>query len=410
MDPSPQQPNPQQPSPRQPSPQQLPPTVVAFLLQNGKVTAEVFSRCLLSLAEDGWLRIEPQDSGVPMVRVVRLPAPHEVKPFEQLAMERVVQRMGTLTHVPLSALTSSEGEDYEPWWKNFGEAVTAEARSAGMFGRRFSVAFSCMLPLAVAVVGAVTLGALTASSIAGILGGGLAAYIGLAIIVNVIGRTQLTDAGRAAAAWWRERGGGLGGAVITDRLPPGAVPSAHSTESLVARGSEPLPDDHVWSSYSGQWRMVKVGSPDVPSWGHPSGAVVLGVFGTFFTVPLTMVGHFVVGGGLGILLGLAPAAITGTLILGAWLPAYRRRAAIPTHEEFTGQIVKRWSYESGGDDSTTYYCCIDDDSSQEGWSFRIEHTLYTRMRVGDIVTVDFNPRWHTVNQIALAMPAPGPRA
>src|SRR5262249_36166228 len=106
------------------SPQQLAPTVVAFLLQNGKVTEEVFSRCLLSLAEDGWLRIEPQDSGVPVVVVARTPAPGQVRPFEQLALERVARRMGSLTHVPLSALTSSEGEDYEPWWKSFGEAVT----------------------------------------------------------------------------------------------------------------------------------------------------------------------------------------------------------------------------------------------------------------------------------------------
>src|SRR5579859_5786685 len=95
------------------SPQKLPPAVVAFLLQSGKVTEEVFSRALLSLADDGWLRIEPQDSGgVPVVRIARLPEPTEVRRFERVALERVVKRMGTQTHVPLSALTSSEGEDY----------------------------------------------------------------------------------------------------------------------------------------------------------------------------------------------------------------------------------------------------------------------------------------------------------
>jgi hypothetical protein len=104
-------------------PRQVPPPIVAYLLNGAKVSDAVFTRALLTLGEDGWLRIEPEDSGAPVVRISRLPEPGQVKPFEELALERVVQRMGTLTSVPLSALTSSEGDDFAPWWKRFSEAV-----------------------------------------------------------------------------------------------------------------------------------------------------------------------------------------------------------------------------------------------------------------------------------------------
>ena len=104
----------------------LRPAVVAYLLAGGKVTEEAFAQSLLALAGDGWLAIEPQDTGVTLVRIARTPAPTDLKPFEQLAFDRVVRRMGRLTHVPLSVLTNSEGEDYDTWWRRFGEAVKAE--------------------------------------------------------------------------------------------------------------------------------------------------------------------------------------------------------------------------------------------------------------------------------------------
>jgi len=123
-----------------------------------------------------------------------------------------------------------------------------------------------------------------------------------------------------------------------------------------------------------------------------------------------LTGH-VVGVRIGPLVSLAPTAAFGTLLLAGWLPAYRRRSTIPNRETFTGQVVKRWTYESGGEDGTTHYCCcIDDGTSPEGWSFRIERSVYTQMHVGDIVHVDFNPRWHTLNRIQLAAPAPGARS
>jgi hypothetical protein len=393
--------------------QQLRPAVVVCLLHNGKVTEEAFSQTLLALAGDGWLAIEPQDSGVPLVRIMRAPGPNDVKSYEHLAFERVVRRMGALTHVPISVLTSSEGEDYDTWWKRFTREVKAEAESSGLVK---GIGALCCLYLLGWLGGAPLLAwaylalgghgdAVTASFFALI-----PSFAVVVVLAKIFRRSELTELGREAAAWWRHNGGGLSGALLTDRLPPGETPSPHSPESLMQKGLEPLPSGHVWSSFGGTWRMVKVGPTKSSGWGKPSTLTGLIIFAAFATVPAALTGHFVVGGGRGTLIGLAPAAFFGALALFAWLPSYRRHLPIPTQGTFTGQVVKRWTYESGGEDSTTYYCCcIDDGTSPEGWSFEIDHKLYTQMRVGDTVYVDFNPRWHTVNQIQLTTPAPGPR-
>lgn len=391
----------------------LPPAIVAYLLNGAKVSEGVFTRTLLALGEDGWLRIEPEDSGVPVVRIDRLPAPGQIRPFEQLALERVVQRMGTATNVPLSALTSDEGEDYAPWWKRFGEAVLAQAREAGLVRRGVPNVTACVLPFGISTIAGVV-AAVAARGIAAGFGIGIAAFVVSTIIMGATSRPKLTDQGKAAAKWWRQHGGGFDGAVIADRLPPGASPSPYSPESLAAHGSAPLPDGYVWSSCGGRWRTIKVGSLDGPSWGRPGTAVMLGVVGAFFTLPATAVGRLLVHGGIGALISVAPLTLCAALIFGAWLPANRRSAAIPAHAEFVGQVVKRWTYETRGDDSsTTHYCvCVDDGTSPEGWSFRIKQAFYYRLSVGDMVSVAVNPRWHKLKQMIPAppVPAPGPRA
>lgn len=401
------QPSPQPERHDQP-PQQVPPTVAAYLLNGLNANADVLTRTVLTLAEDGWLRIEPEDSGLPMVRIDRLPAPDQVTRFEQIALDRVVQRMGVLTRIPLSALTSDDRAVFTQWWKGFGEAVKAEADSAGLVSDAIKPFVGCVIPL-VLMAAAPTLAAIFGHSGRTTAA---AAFVSAVVAFAILGSTihpELTDKGRAAVEWWRRHGGGFDGAAIADRPPPGARPSPYSPESLAAQRSAPLPPGHAWTSHGGRWRTVKVGPLDVPTWGKPGVAIGLGATGAILSIPAALVGHYAVGGGSGTLISIAPAALFTALILGTWLPANRRRAPIPTHAEFTGQVVKRWNYESGGEDNETIYCCcIDDGTSPEGWSFRIEHALYEQLRVGDTVSVAFNPRWHEVEQIQPATPVPDP--
>ena len=73
------------------NPQSVPPALVAFVLTSGSRPEEFLTRCLLSLADDGCLRIDAEDSGTPTVRIERLPPPSSIPEFEKLALDRVVQ-------------------------------------------------------------------------------------------------------------------------------------------------------------------------------------------------------------------------------------------------------------------------------------------------------------------------------
>lgn len=386
---------------------------MAYLLNGAKISEAVFTRALLALGEEGWLRIEPEDAGLPVVRINRLLAPGELRPFEQLALERVVRRMGAAADVPLSALTSDEGDDYAPWWKRFGEAVLAQAREAGAVKRGVLKVVARVFPFGISIAAGLAAAVAARQVLVG-FGVGATVFLTAGIAMAVIDRPRLTDEGKAAVQWWRQHGGGFDGVVIADRVPAGASPAPNTPESLAAQGSAPLPEGYVWSSYGGRWRTIKVGSLDGLSWGKPGTAVMLGAFGAVFTLPATVVGRLLIHGGIGTLVSGAPLTVCAALIFGLWLPANRRSAAVPAHAEFIGQVVKRWTYEITGEDRRTHYCvCIDDGTSPEGWSFRIKRAFYYRLNVGDMVSVTVNPRWHKLKQLVPASPAPaadpGPR-
>jgi hypothetical protein len=183
------------------------------------------------------------------------------------------------------------------------------------------------------------------------------------------------------------------------------VPPRPTAEALV-EGSAPLPPDQVWSSYRGQWHTVKIGSLDGPSRGRPRTAATLVIAGAFPIIPLVVMGRSI-GGETGRLLPFAPGALAGALFFIRWLPAYLRRLRVPACQQITGQVVKRWTYEDGDEErrKTRFCCCIDDGTSAEGWAFRIRKSQYKQIHTGDIVSVNFNPRWHTVKRLQPATPA-----
>jgi hypothetical protein len=400
------------------SPQNVSPVLAAFLLNNCKATEGVFVRAVLSLVEEGWLQIVPQDeaetNGMTLVRIGRTPDPDQVEPAEKLVLERVLARLGRHPSIPLSVLTSNEGQEYEAWRLRFERAVADAAGRAGLIGRRVRRGTGCglllVLPAAVGVGANIADSALqhpphpaTAATAAA-----LVAFFGALMVVGRLFRWRPTEYGLAVTAWWREHGGGIGGAVITDRLPADVLEPTGTAQALVARGSEPLPPDQVWSSLGGRWRPVRVGSIRVPVWGRPATAWAVTVLAVFFTIPATVVGRVLVGGATGELISAIPAACLVATLLGAWLPANLRRRHLPTGRTFTGQIVKRWSFEkgTGEDKETVYCCCIDDGESAEGWSFSIPLSEYRRIRVGNLVTVEVNVRWHKLTRITASAEPP----
>ena len=392
-------------------PQDVPPAIAAFLLAGVKKKSStgVFTRAVLALAEDGWLTVEPQDDGLATVRIAREPDESRLAGFERLALSRVRRRLpAPRAAIPLSVLTSDEGDEFTEWEKKFREAVIDEASRAGLITRFVSPGGQFLISLLLGGAGglAAMIGHSPHSAGVGLFAG-FFAFIAAGIVTSPLTRWRISRRGRAVAAWWRERAGGLGGAVITDRVPGGRAVPATSPESLVASGSAPLPEGQVWSSSGGRWRPVKVGPLDAASWGRPSQLVATLVFGIFFTIPAGLFGLVALHGLIGHLIAAGPLTAAGAIIVLSWIPAYARRSRFPTRAVFDGQVVKRWTYESGGEDSTTYYCCcVDDGTSFEGWSFKIGIKLYHRLRVGDPVRVDCNPRWHKLNEMTLPVNRP----
>ena len=375
------------------------------MLCSGRRPEEFLTRCLLSLADDGWLRIDAQDAGTPTVRIRRLPEPSSIRESERLALERVVRMTGSLAQVPLTALTDIGSDDDAPWRKRFHRAVGAEAISAGLVSRGVPDAVALSVALGVAVVGGIGLVVSRGVAFGSALSIGFAAFIVTTIIIKIIGRSRLTPHGRTVVEWWRHNGGGSGGVVVADRLPPGAAPPRHTAEALV-EGLAPLPPDQVWSSYGGRWRTVKIGSYEGPSRGRPKTAVRALVAAAISVIPLALMGDSI-GGETGRLLRYTGPAIAGVLLLFRWLPAFLRRLRLPAHQEITGQVVKRWTYqEEEADDKTKtrFCCCVDDGTSAEGWAFQISKAQYKQMHTGDIVSVSFNPRWHKVRQLHAGAP------
>lgn len=389
----------------EPNPQSLSPTLVAFVLCSGRRPEEFLAKCLLSLADDGWLGIDAQDSGTPTVRIRRLPEPSSIQESERLVLERVVRMTGSLTQVPLTALTDIAGDDDASWRKRFHRAVGTEAIGAGLVTRGVPDAVALSVALGVAVVGGIALVVSGKVPFGSALSMGFAALIVTTILIKLIGRPKLTADGRTAKQWWLHNAGDLAAAGAAVPLPPGAAPPRHTAEELV-EGSAPLPPDHVWSSYGGRWRTIKIGSYEGPSRGRPKTAAKALAAAAITVIPLAVMGDSI-GGETGRLIRYTGPAIAGVLLFFRWLPAYLRRMRMPAHQQITGQVVKRWTYqEEEADDKTKtrFCCCVDDGTSTEGWAFQISKAQYKQIHTGDVVSVSFNPRWHKVRQLHSSAP------
>ena len=374
------------------NPQSLPPALVAFVLSSGRKPEEVLTRCLFALAADGWLRIDVQDSGAPVtVRIERLPSPSSIREFERVALDRVVRMTESLGQVPLSALTDFAGDDVAPWLRRFRRAVGEEAISGGLVSRGVRDPVALGSALGVGVAGAIALAVADVVPPFSALKIGFAAFIVTTIVIKILWRTKLTAYGRTVVEWWRRNGNVPGGAIVGDR------PIAQAPDE----GSAPLPPDQLWSSYGGRWRTIKIGSADMPSRGRPKTAATLVVGGAVPVYPLWLMGDSI-GGEASRLLPYVGPAIAGAVLLFWWLPGFIRRLGMPRHQEITGQVVKRWTFEEEGADDkskTRFCCCVDDGTSAEGWSFRISKAQYKQLHTGDVVSVSFNPRWHKVGAI-----------
>jgi hypothetical protein len=157
----------------------------------------------------------------------------------------------------------------------------------------------------------------------------------------------------------------------------GTAPSAQSAQT-------PRPAA-AWSSFGGQWRLVKIGTTSYLRL-HPAAwlplAVVLAVLAFATSLLPSPFGQL-----LPLLLaaGAAVAAVAGVRGLAAQL-------ATPAEVSFQGQVIARWVERRGNDDSDWDAPCIAVDDGERSWSFEVSDAAFGQLALGDTVAVRASPR------------------
>jgi hypothetical protein len=389
------------------NPADLPPGLAAFLLNDCKFSSEVVSRCLLELAAEGVVRLDSQPDGPPLVSLAEASprTGRELLPFEDALLPRIGERT-RLAPVPLTVLFGDDGDEFTRWRKQVTEALSAAAKQERLArvwpGRRALVISLSIMAGALAV------------GIGSLLRPGdgptvpiTALYIVAAgfTVLWTYRRLRPTAAGRAAANWWRNRGGpapvGLDGAgqvgqPVYDRLEAAAE---------VHRADVSLPPNHVWSSAGGQWHPVKVGRATLAqtTWGTSgtlAGLIATVVVTTAFAGIIGFIAAGVNHIPIARFAGLVPLALGAILILGSWLPTRSRRMKLPDSVNITGQVVKIWTID-GGDWPDGYGITIDDGQAPAASSVVLDMYRYgqLKLQVGDSVQVDYSLKTLAVNDI-----------
>ena len=211
----------------------LPPAVVAVVTEGvtspkgARVTLNVLRHTLAGLAGAGWFRFEQQDSTTPMLRITRrLTYENIPKRSEHLVLQRIGHRAGGQPDVPLSAILSSEGTDWNLWWARYVTAVMDEAEAAGLIRRLIHFPGAYVVMAACAVVS----GALTVHAGKGI---GITLLVALlaglfpgVVLAKWLLTQMITRAGRTVARQEMDGGPAGGPAPAADHHQP--QPPPHS--------------------------------------------------------------------------------------------------------------------------------------------------------------------------------------
>ena len=330
-----------------------------------------------------------------------------------------VRRVAGRDGAPFEAVAESCASDVRGKWDPFEEAVRAEGRQAGLTRPRLPVVVQAPLYVGAGVIGVLAFLAVDAvPHTSGVVAPLVAAFFAFTIPVTVVGslsqKDRLTGHGAAVAAWTeREAADAAAGRrhlgpvlasspaelsalalAVAAGVPvpvPGVSPGlaagvrpGRRTAASAQSAQTPRPSA-AWSSFGGQWRLVKIGP--VRSGGlHPAawgGLVALLAFLAFGT----SLWPGPVGLLLPVLLAAAAAAVAVAAVRGvaAWL-------AMPTEASFQGQVIARWIERRGNGDSDWDVSCIAVDDGERSWSFYVKDAAFGKLALGDAVTVRAAPR------------------
>jgi hypothetical protein len=378
---------------------ELPRPAVTFLVSGCRISLrQALVGALRELDKEGLVRFEPDQGGTPVVSLSagQSRSGRSLLAYEVVALERLRRRTGTQGNVPLSALLTDDGDDYDSWAKRQVDEVAQETRRAGLARKRLPRhTWGAILPLiAAAICTAIVIHGIHPKDTGAASGVAAMAAVALLCVPIRLYRWRLTPEGDAAVDLWRRDGG------ITQGLMPGAVPAGEKTVwGLTAPTGAPLPPGHAWSSLGGQWHTVRLGLElKRPYWSGLPGLRTVLAWTIMASLPCVAIGF---AGGFspdGKLIALAPAALGTVVILAFWLPAFTMRMNLPDNVTFIGEVVRQWHVD-GGDYSPDHdWVCIDD-GSPTTMKFDVSRETYWQLRVGTRVRVSWSPRNRRLNHV-----------
>jgi hypothetical protein len=418
-----------------------PPALVNLVTTQGRLDGAAYAATVLDLGSRGELVItepapgrlecEPPRGGRGSSGLTHSDvAPSGLADFEDLVLGRA-RRQADRGPVPFEVLAESPAADAPGLWASFEKAVRAAGRRRGLTRPRLSGPVLTGLLLGAAGVALLIFLAEHSRNIglaAPVFAGTVVAVVCTSLVGSLTRQDRLTQAGADLAAQvasgnpggtaWSPGAGAappvlhlLAVAVAAHAPVPlaGAEPGRPSGVRLGGQRSASQPGRRpraAWSSMSGEWQLVPIRRPGIPLLSNPFPALSLAAALTL-TVVILAVAVRPPGGGPVWSVLIIPLLIA--MALAAFgLAALSRYLALPAKAAFTAQVIARWEEDfERGDDTTgrVYRYAVDD--GQQTWCGEVSQVDFTRIRIGELVQVQAEPRSRTLTGVEFRPAVPG---
>jgi hypothetical protein len=352
--------------------------------------------------------------------------PGRLADFEDLVLGEARRQAGR-GPLPFEVLAESAAADAPGLWASFEKAVREAGRRRGLTRPRLSGPVLTGLLLGAAGVALLIFLAEHSRNIglaAPVFAGTVVAVVCTSFVGSLTRQHRLTQAGAdlaaqatsgspAGAAWSPGAGVAppvlqmLAVAVAAHAPVPlaGAEPGRPSGVRLGGQRSASQPDRRpraAWSSMSGEWRLVPIRSPGIPLLSNPFPPLSLAAA---LLLATAFIGALVRAPGEGPSGVLAVPLLIAIALAAFGLAALSRYLALPAKAAFTAQVIARWEEDfERGDDTTVrvYRYAVDD--GQQTWCGEVSHTDFARIRVGELVRVQAEPRSRTLTGLDFGRP------
>jgi len=399
------------------------PALVNLSVTQGRLNGAAYPATILDLAAGGYLTISEREPGQLWCDV-----PPFAPPGTGLARSERLVLTGAWALAggrggPFEALADSYASDARGRWDPFERAVRAEGRRAGITRPRLPATARLLFYAGAGVVGAAAFAAVYGRSHSGLWAPSAAAFLVFAVLASwarSVGRQdRLTAHGSALGAWAARAAGDMApGDMAAAGGTPGLGPAELSRLAWAVAVGAPVPipgaarglatgvrpgrrrggaqtsgsgppnstgrPSSAWSSFGGQWRLVRIGPASFMRI-HPAFWLVLA---TWLALMAYVSSLLPAPAGLlvpvGLAVGSAAAAIGGVRGLTA-------RLARPAEASFRAQVIARWVEHTGTNDDD-YISCIAVDDGERSWSFDAGGEAFGQLALGDTVAVRASPR------------------